>query len=219
MKRVHELEIMVDEDQVRTYVQADFEEAHALFVRLFQQTFGRDLKGFVLDLGCGPGHIALRMARAFPDCIVHGVDGSETMLRHGKEIISRSEAADRVVLMKGILPRLSVPRKEYDVIISNSVLHHLRDPQALWQTVKRFAREGAAVFMLDLKRPPTTEQARQFVEKYAAGSPEALQRDFYNSFLAAFEPVEVKEQLKEAGLDSLTVQEVSDRHVAIYGYA
>jgi hypothetical protein len=45
-----------------------------------------------------------------------------------------------------------------------------------------------------------------------------LKRDFLNSLFAAFEPNEISEQLRAAGLDDqLEVHVVSDRHVAVWG--
>jgi SAM-dependent methyltransferase len=82
MQRVPEPELMREDLQAKAYAEADFEEPHSNFIKLFQQNFPRvNIKGFVLDLGCGPGDISIRFARAFPKCAVHGVDGSEAMLK------------------------------------------------------------------------------------------------------------------------------------------
>jgi hypothetical protein len=71
---------------------------------------------------------------------------------------------------------------------------------------------------MDLMRPGSFEEAAWLVELYAKGEPPLLRNDFYNSLLAAFEPEEVKAQLKEAGLDHLAVTPVSDRHLVVSGY-
>jgi hypothetical protein len=52
---------------------------------------------------------------------------------------------------------------------------------------------------------------------YAAGEPEVLRRDFYNSLLAAFTIEEIQVQLTGAGLSGLAARSVSDRHVVISG--
>jgi hypothetical protein len=51
---------------------------------------------------------------------------------------------------------------------------------------------GAPVLVMDLMRPASPAAAEALVEQYAAGEPEVLRRDFYNSLLAAFEPGEVR---------------------------
>ena len=115
------------------------------------------------------------------------------------------------------MPICPAPRSRYDLILSNSLLHHLRDPAVLWQSLRRWAAPDAAVFVVDLKRPASIAAARQLVETYAAGEPEVLRRDFYNSLLAAYRSDEVRAQLTAAGLEHLTVDEVSDRHLAVVG--
>jgi hypothetical protein len=74
------------------------------------------------------------------------------------------------------------------------------------------------VLIMDLFRPRDLQAARGIVAQYAADEPEVLQRDFYNSLLAAFEPDEVREQLRAAGLGTLEVRTVSDRHLVVAGY-
>src|SRR5687767_12934588 len=89
MKRIPEPELMDDEVQARAYAEADFEEAHSQFTAVFQERFPEiEVTGCVLDMGCGPGDIARRFARAYPRCTVHGVDGSEAMLREGARILA-----------------------------------------------------------------------------------------------------------------------------------
>jgi SAM-dependent methyltransferase len=219
MERVTEPELMEDDAQARAYAGIDFGEAHQNFITFFQQTFpGEDVRGYVLDLGCGPGDITRRFAYAFPRCILHGVDGSEAMLRYGRDIFAHDpELRDRVMLYQGLLPDAKLPRDRYDAVISNSLLHHLHDPQVLWQTVRRYAATGAYVFIMDLRRPATTAAAQALVDTHAANDPEVFQRDFYNSLLAAFTPAEIEAQLREAGLDHFTVQPMTDRHVIIAG--
>jgi len=67
-------------------------------------------------------------------------------------------------------------------------------------------------------RPATAAHADTLVETYAADAPPLLRRDFRNSLFAAFEPREVEVQLREAGLDGLKVETVSDRHLAVSGW-
>jgi ubiquinone/menaquinone biosynthesis C-methylase UbiE len=221
MKRVLEPELMTDEEQARAYAMADFEEPHNAFVTHFQRVFkDHDSGSKILDLGCGPGDVSIRFARAFPGCEVHGVDGSAAMLRFGFVLLDRApEVADRVKLMKGMLPDAKPPLEKYDAVISNSLLHHLADPQILWGSVRRFAKRGAPVFVMDLMRPASDEQAKEMVKQYMSDEPEVLRQDFYNSLRASFEVEEIRQQLVGADLESFSVEASSDRHVIIYGVA
>ena len=219
MKRVLEPELMEDEEQARAYATADFEDAHAGFVTHFRKRFrDSDVGPTVLDLGCGPGDISIRFARAYPSCTVHGVDGSRAMLRQGETMLEAAkDVRDRVRLIHGMLPGARLPREKYDTVISNSLLHHLPDPDVLWSAVRSHATPGHAIFVMDLVRPESIEQAHGLVDQYSAGEPDVLRRDFYNSLLAAFETDEVMEQLAKADLGFLAVEKITDRHLIVFG--
>lgn len=218
MKRVPEPELMEGQEQARAYAHADFEEPHSRFLSLLQDTFPvRDVGPWVSDLGCGAADISIRVAKAYPDCIVHGVDASQAMLGFGRQAIREAGLEDRVVLHSGYLPGVTLPRPAYDTIVSNSLLHHLPEPMILWREVRRLSRPGSAVFVMDLLRPDSRRRARELVRTYCGDEPEILQRDFYHSLLAAYRPDEVSDQLREAGLEHMEVRTVSDRHMVVTG--
>ena len=221
MRRVPEPELMDDEAQALAYAEADFEEPNSRFTDLYSEFVGRLRPGAaVLDLGCGPGDITLRIAAADPGIEVHGLDGSAAMLAFGQAArASRPELAGRVRFLEGLVPGAVLPRANYDAVVSNSLLHHLHHPEALWRMIRERARPGAPVLVMDLMRPSDEATARALVDEYAADEPEVLRRDFYNSLLAAFELDEVRQQLEVAGLGGLEVMPVSDRHLLVRGRA
>ncbi len=219
MRRIPEPELMDTEEQARAYASADFSEAHQFYVTLFDQTFPtRPAKATVLDLGCGPADVTLRFAKANPGYAFHGVDGSAPMLSFARQALQSQRAlAKRVRFIAGYVPGAPIPRKKYDVILSNNFLHHLHDPMVLWRCVRRYAKTGTRVFVTDLFRPASRAQAQALVRKYSGGEAPILKRDFYNSLLAALTPGEIEGQLEEAGLERLRVRVVSDRHLMIFG--
>lgn len=219
MKRVPEPDLMNDAEQALAYAQADFEQPHKYFMELFQQQFPQlQVAGLVLDLGCGPGDISWRFARAYSQCHVDAVDGAAAMLKHGQELMAQQGMQARVSLHHCYLPDDALPSDDYSVIISNSLLHHLKDAQILWQLIARYAASGAAIFIMDLLRPESCERAQALVAEYAADEPDILRQDFYHSLLAAYTVEEIKEQLLLSGLSGLTLKVVSDRHFIVSGY-
>lgn len=217
MNRIPEPELMDEAEQARAYSEADFAVAHERCVELCERFVGaRGLVGTVLDLGCGPCDVTVRLARRFPRALFHAVDGAESMLAHGRARVERSGLGDRIHLTRAILPHDGPPLAQYDAIVSNSLLHHLHDPSVLWAAVAQWAKPGAPVFVMDLRRPASVDDARHLVQTYAAGERDVLQRDFLNSLRAAFTPDEVRGQLSRAGL-SLEVLAVGDHHLVAQG--
>lgn len=218
MDRIPEPELMTGAEQVQAYAGADFEQPHQRFIELLRERFpSLPAGGTALDLGCGPGDIACRFAHAFVGWSVHGLDGSAPMLQIGQRIVAAARLEDRVGLYQCHLPNGLAPLQHYDLVYSNSVLHHLAEPSALWQSVARWARPGAPVFVMDLRRPDTEQELLRLVEEYSRGDPEVLRNDFRNSLHAAYRAEEVRQQLEQAGLRRLQVEIVSDRHWLVWG--
>lgn len=218
MLRIPEPELMDEGEQARAYAEADFAEPNERFVGYFGTEVEPPASGTVLDLGCGPGDIAIRLARRYPGLAVHGLDGSGAMLRFAEaRLVAEPELRSRVRFVRGVLPGAQLPLLKYAAVVSNSLLHHLHDPLVLWKAIRNSGAPGAAVLVMDLYRPGSSGAAQEIVEAYAGEEPQLLQRDFFNSLCAAFEPDEVRAQLESCALDSLGVRTVSDRHLLVTG--
>jgi SAM-dependent methyltransferase len=218
MDRIPEPELMNDPAQALAYARADFEQPHNQFIEQFRACFPDwSGTGYVLDLGCGPGDICRRFARAFPRTHIHGIDAAPAMLAVGRDDLRAAQLTDRVELLEGYLPDATLPRDDYDAVISNSLLHHLHDPQVLWQSIVRRAAPGAPIFVMDLRRPATRENAAALVEIYAADEPDILRTDFHNSLLAAYRYEELHAQLTNMGIDWLHIEAIGDRHLLVHG--
>jgi len=169
----------------------------------------------VIDLGCGPADIPIRLAAARPYASVVGVDASPAMLALGREAIRKR--GPRVSLICARLPNLPFADRTFAVVISNSLLHHLPDPAVLWREVARLVAPGGVVQVMDLFRPRSVGEARAIVERAAGDEDQVLKDDFFNSLLAAFTPEEVRDQLTADGLGHLDCAVVSERHLLISG--
>ena len=216
MQRALEPELMDDPEQARAYARADFAEENQGFVdRLLE--YYPDLQGaHVLDLGCGPADIPIRIARALPECRVTGVDGSAPMIALGREAVRAAGLADRITLRCERFQDTTLAERA-DAVISNSLLHHVPNALQFWYAVRTLAKPGAAVLVMDLVRPDSPEAAQALVDRYAAAEPAILRRDFYNSLLAAFTDDEVAAQLTEMNLSRLLIDVPDDRHWVVGG--
>jgi trans-aconitate methyltransferase len=219
-QRIPEPELMESADQVAAYADADFSESHNHIIEQIATTFPDSrFNGDVLNLGCGSGDDTFRFLNQFPDSRVIGIDGSAAMIGRAKfELIAHHKAlADRAEFVVGYIPSEDIPRRPYVAILSNSLLHHMHKPDLFWSAVKEYSSMGTAIFVADLRRPSSAEDAKELVRHYAEDAPEILRADFYNSLCAAFTADEVRGQLNVAGLTELKVREIGDRHLVISG--
>jgi trans-aconitate methyltransferase len=216
MPRVPEPELMDEEAQAHAYSEADFAEAHDLYVANVAARFG-PMNGHVVDLGCGPADVTVRFARANPDTVITGIDAGVNMLALARRRVIRAELSDRVRFEEHHLPTDALAGRGFDAVISNSLLHHLPDPMVLWSTIRACTRAGACVAVGDLLRPESAAALEKLVDAHACGAPEVLRDDFANSLAAAYRPDEIRDQLAAAGLDHFDVRVTTDRHLLVTG--
>ncbi len=216
MDRVLEPELMDDAEQALAYAKADFEKENQGFVDLFRRYFPDFTEGHVLDAGCGPADIPIRLARAVPGCRIIGVDGAPAMIRLAEEAVRAAGLTERIALQCVRLQDLALAEPA-DAGISNSLLHHLANPLQFWYRLKQSVKPGGAVLVMDLLRPDSAEAAQAIVDHHAATESPILRRDFYRSLLATFTEDEVASQLAELNLSRLLIDVVDDRHWVVGG--
>jgi len=215
MKRVTEPELMDDEQQSIAYAQADFSTSNQLYVDSLVRDFPTHLRA-VVDIGCGPADVVIRLATAAPHAAITAIDGSAPMIALGRTAARAAGVDDRLTLLHTRIPGPPPASQSFDAVLSKDLLHHLPDPRVLWNEVTRLGRPGAAVYVMDLVRPDTEDTARAMVKEGAGSEHPILQHDFYQSLLAAFTMDEVRAQVATAGLD-LTVAPIGVRHMLIKG--
>lgn len=222
MERRCEPELMEDALQAEAYAAADFSSGDQAVLGRIEALLGAGGEGdgealSFVDLGCGPGNIAFRLARRWPRAHVLGIDGSAAMLA----IAEQRRHADPAGLRNLRFRQLVLPSQglegPFSAVVSNSLLHHLHDPGVFWQSVRQLSAPGTSLYVRDLRRPATDTELDALVHRHAASAPEVLRRDYVHSLRAAFSCAEVVGQLEAAGLEGLQVLEVDDRYLEIQG--
>ncbi|HEX6950982.1 MAG TPA: class I SAM-dependent methyltransferase [Nitrospira sp.] len=216
MDRILEPELMDDPAQAAAYAAADFSKENQGFIDRFGEYFPGFSSGRVLDAGCGPADIPIRFARRYPSCHVTAVDASQPMIKLAEQAVSQAGLNDRVTLRCerfDDVPGANV----FDAVLSNSLLHHLPNPLQFWNKLRQLVKPGAPVLVMDLLRPDSPEEAQAIVDRYAAGAPAILRRDFFNSLMAAFTEDEITTQLARLNLTRLLIDVIDDRHWVVGG--
>jgi ubiquinone/menaquinone biosynthesis C-methylase UbiE len=167
--------------------------------------------GRVLDLGAGTALIPIALAAAAPHARVTALDLAATMLRRGAQNVAEAGLTERVALVVASATALPYRRGDFDVVVSNSLAHHVPEPGSLLAEIARVAGDGA-VFVRDLARPVSTEAVDALVERHAAGESAGARELFRASLHAALTVAEVRALADAHGLADAAVGMTSDRH-------
>ena len=108
--------------------------------------------GRAADIGCGPGYLAIELARAAPGLHVTGVDLSEAMLTQAIENAALAGQAGRADFRSGDAAATPFADGSLDLVVSTLSLHHWDDPVPVLNEIARVLRPGAAFLIFDLRR-------------------------------------------------------------------
>lgn len=165
----------------------------------------------VLDLGAGTALIPIVLAAAAPHARITAVDLAATMLQRGAINVGRAGLTERISLVAASATELPYRRGDFDVVVSNSLTHHVPEPARLFAAIAGVAGDGA-VFVRDLARPKTDADVEALVARYAAGETPHARELFRASLHAALTLAEVRAMADANGLADADLAMTSDRH-------
>jgi len=98
-----------------------------------------------LDLGCGTGEMAVRLARLGMHVTL--LDSSPAMMDIAKRTAQEAGVADNVILQHGDATRLAnlFDTASFDVVLCHNVLEYLDDPIAVLRGAARALRDSSAI--------------------------------------------------------------------------
>lgn len=128
------------------------------------EAFARDARPKrALDLGCGGGHVAYRLA---PWCgTVIAYDLLETMLK-AVEAEARVRGLTNVRTERGPAETLPFPEATFDLVVTRFSAHHWRDVPAALRDVRRVLRPDGLAIVADAVAPsdPSADTYLQTIE-------------------------------------------------------
>jgi SAM-dependent methyltransferase len=104
----------------------------------------------VLELGCGPGHLSVRLARHH-GFDVTGIDLDPAMIARARANADRPGEGRRPSFLVGDAAALAFPDGSFDLAVSTLSVHHWADPTAGLTEIGRVLRPGARALVWDFR--------------------------------------------------------------------
>lgn len=106
----------------------------------------------VLEIGCGPGHLSMRLARQY-GLDVTGLDLDPAMIERAQANAHRTRDADegRPTFSVGDVASLSFPDGSFDLVVSTLSMHHWADAVAGVAEIGRVLRSQGRALIWDLR--------------------------------------------------------------------
>jgi ubiquinone/menaquinone biosynthesis C-methylase UbiE len=210
IERILEQEIMDSQEDADEYASFDNSAVNDEFVARALEL--APAAGAVLDIGTGPADIAVLLAQRAPALRILAIDLGEHMLRLARANVAKAGLTDRVEVRKADAKATGLPGASFDLVISNSLVHHIPEPSSLFAELARLASPRAGLFIKDLHRPETEAELERLVDTYAQGCTEYQRRAFSESLHAGLTVAEVQGICSSLGLRGVEIRRCSDRH-------
>jgi SAM-dependent methyltransferase len=106
----------------------------------------------VLEVGCGPGHLSIRLARQH-GLEVTGLDLDPAMIARARANVDRLGDGDerQASFLVGDVASLAFPDASFDLVVSTLSMHHWADPAAGLAEIGRVLRPGARALVWDFR--------------------------------------------------------------------
>ncbi len=104
--------------------------------------------GSALDVGCGSGLAAIRLAQAFPNARVHGFDNHEASVERARWNARKAGLGNRITFQ--VIDGSHLPEKSFDFITTFDVVHDSVDPLGLMKSIRRALTPDGTYLMLEM---------------------------------------------------------------------
>jgi ubiquinone/menaquinone biosynthesis C-methylase UbiE len=210
LPRVLEPEVMDSDQEALDYDTMDHSAVNRAFVDDLLATC--PTPGDVLDLGTGTALIPVELCQREATCRVMAGDAAGSMLDLARYRVEAASLIERIQLVQIDAKQLGYSDAMFDTVMSNSIVHHIPDPQRVLAEAVRVVKPGGLLFFRDLLRPRDEATLAQLVETYAGNANEHQRQMFADSLHAALTLEEMQDLVTALGFARDTVRITSDRH-------
>jgi ubiquinone/menaquinone biosynthesis C-methylase UbiE len=102
--------------------------------------------GNILDLGSGPGYLAMEIARKSPSLRVYGIDLSRKMVKIARR---NARGVDNTQFVFGNASGLPFKDSSIDLVVSTAAFHHWKTPRLVFDECHRVLETGGEVWIYD----------------------------------------------------------------------
>jgi len=209
--RILEPEVMDSWEEALDYDAMDFVEVNTAFAQTVSELCRLDTAK-VLDAGTGTARIPIILSQMHPQWQIWGIDLAENMLKLGFQNVKAAGLQDRINLELVDAKRLPYPDEYFELVISNSLVHHLPNPLPFLLELKRVLQPQGSICIRDLIRPTDAATIDRLVEGIGTEYSDRQKDLFRDSLHAAFTIDEVEQLVAQAKISGVRIYQSSDRH-------
>ncbi len=166
----------------------------------------------LLDVGTGTALIPIELCSRRVACQIIAIDLAAEMLKLADRNIAKANLASSIQTERIDAKQMPYATGSFDAVISNSIVHHIPEPKAVFAEMARVLQHDGLLFVRDLLRPESLADVDHLVATYAGRENAHSQQLFRDSLCAALTLDEVRDIAVAHGIPVPSVAQTSDRH-------
>src|SRR4028118_1327272 len=202
MQRILEPEVMDTSEEAIEYDAMDFTAVNTAFAQRTSELAPQS--GLVLDAGTGTARIPILICQKCPQLQIIGSDLSKNMLLIASKNVEQAGLQKQISLELADSKQLPYQDGQFDIVISNSIVHHLPAPLALFLEIKRVLKQNGAIFIRDLFRPTDEARMNALVDSIGDDYDEHQKMLFRDSLHAALVVLHSNDKDRKSGSAGMT---------------
>jgi ubiquinone/menaquinone biosynthesis C-methylase UbiE len=141
-------------ERARDYAAAHRKYAGLMYGGLVKSIKRLNLPGRYLEMGAGPGFLAVMLAERLPAVEITAVDLSPDMATIAGELIREKKLESRIHYLQGDAGDERLPEKlgAFDLVYTTFSLHHWKEPEKALRNLWKSVRPGGALYILDFRK-------------------------------------------------------------------
>lgn len=148
---------------VGLYAKIARKSIESYYQKVAQEIVAFQNHGRILDVGTGPGHLPIEIARAAPDIRIDAIDLTKRMIKLAQLNAEKAGVSDRIAFRVGDGNRLDFEDESFDMVISTGSFHAWRNPARVINECYRVLKTGGEAWIYDPAKVITTE-TRKFLD-------------------------------------------------------
>ncbi len=175
----------------------------------------------VAEVGAGYGYGAIGVAAVYPGTIVTGFDIDEPSVEAARRNAAEAGVSDRTAFF-AVDPGTTSIQDDYDMVFAVECVHDMADPVAVLRSMRKLAKPGAPVLVIDEMTEDEFTPDAGDVERFLYGFsittclPDGMSHDGSAATGTAMRRSTLEQYGREAGFERLEVLPIQHDQFRVY---
>lgn len=159
--------------------------------------------GKILDVGSGPGHVSIELAKFLPSVEIVGLDMSASMIEMAEKSVDEHGFSARIEFRQGDAAEIPFKDASFDFVVSSWSLHLWKRPAQILSEVHRVLKPGCSALVYDARG----DAPQEGIKKWMRSTDSLVMRlGLWHSFSAGYTPQKIEAVVRDTPFENCDVQ-------------